>query len=188
MFRQGSIAAVLVGLAAGIAAEAPGERKLTVYMLDGPIPCTVSFRGRAVTQKIFDRIGVKIEWRSGAPRREAAVEGRRIIVDFSTETPDKLRPGALGYAEVYEGVKITVFYDRVRTLTPQTAGVTLGHVLAHEITHLLEGVNRHSETGLMKAHWSVGDFARMAWKPLEFTPLDVQLIEDAFASRAAAAN
>jgi hypothetical protein len=58
--------------------------------------------------------------------------------------------------------------------------VLLGHVLAHEITHILQGVARHSAEGVMKAHWTEDDFAEMSFKPLRFTEEDITLIHYGF--------
>ena len=52
----------------------------------------------------------------------------------------------------------------------------MGHVIAHEVMHILQGVARHSESGVMKANWTGADYQRMAWKPLPFTEEDVLLI------------
>ena len=55
------------------------------------------------------------------------------------------------------GVLATVFPDRVR-LVARVAAVderrVLGHVIAHEIGHLLLGVGTHAERGLMRGFWS----------------------------------
>jgi hypothetical protein len=53
----------------------------------------------------------------------------------------------------------------------------LAHVLVHEITHILQGVARHSETGIMKAHWTPVDYRQMLVHPLPFAPEDVQLLQ-----------
>ena len=37
----------------------------------------------------------------------------------------------------------------------------LAHVLTHELTHVLERSNHHSEVGLMKGRWEVADFVAM---------------------------
>jgi len=55
-------------------------------------------------------------------------------------------------------------------------GILLGHVLVHEITHVLQGVSRHSEEGVMKARWNIPDFRAMEAHPLPFDRLDVLLI------------
>jgi hypothetical protein len=52
----------------------------------------------------------------------------------------------------------------------------LAHVLAHEITHMLQGTDRHSDSGIMKARWNSEDYFEMLRTPLSFTEADVQLI------------
>jgi hypothetical protein len=59
---------------------------------------------------------------------------------------------------------------------PSLGCAFLGRVLAHEITHILQGADHHSLTGVMKAHWTNDDIARMGNKPLAFDPLDIFLI------------
>lgn len=53
----------------------------------------------------------------------------------------------------------------------------LAHVMAHEITHMLQGVSRHSLTGVMKPRWDRNDYSQMAWRPLAFTEGDIALIQ-----------
>jgi hypothetical protein len=57
----------------------------------------------------------------------------------------------------------------------------LGNVLAHELTHALEGVARHSSEGLMKAVWSGRDYAGMvSRRPLAFAAEDLDLLRAHF--------
>lgn len=134
-------------------------------------------RAKTVSSRIFAGIGVKIQWHNfGA----CPPEGIRI--SFSNETPSSLMPGALAYALPYEGTHIVVFYDRVRK-NPGDVSVLLGHVIAHEVTHILQGMMRHSESGVMKAFWTVEDYQRMSREPLKFTDDDVQLIQSGLGTR-----
>ena len=86
--------------------------------------------------------------------------------------------GVLGSAMPY-GRHIIIFFDRIETM--QDAGTVLGHVMVHEITHVLQGVSRHSDNGLMKPHWSRDDLVRMRHKPLPFTQEDLILLYSALA-------
>jgi hypothetical protein len=84
-----------------------------------------------------------------------------------------------------------VFYDRVEPLVrghhaPEAA--VLGYVLSHEIAHVLQGVARHSETGIMRARWSDNDFKLMGIRALIFTAEDIQLIQHHLALREASAG
>ena len=93
-------------------------------------------------------------------------------------------PGDLAYAQVYQGKKIVLFRDRVMySIESRSAPVLLGHVIAHEIVHVLQGVARHSESGLMKAHWTGRDYQEMIWKPLQVTEFDQVLILNGIAFR-----
>jgi hypothetical protein len=42
---------------------------------------------------------------------------------------------------------------------------------------MLEGIDRHSSNGVMKAHWDARDFLQMSQKPMSFAPEDVDLIQ-----------
>jgi hypothetical protein len=98
-----------------------------------------------------------------------------------TRTPANLMPDSLAYTGSSEGSHITVFLDRVEQM--RAPSNVLAHVMVHEITHLLQGVNRHSATGIMKEVWTVGDFGGMRLRPLPFTRLDIDLIYAGLAAR-----
>jgi hypothetical protein len=136
---------------------------------------------QGVASSIFAEIGIKLDWRHG---RRCTADG--LTVTLTVNTPDKLMPGAWAYAQPPDGSRIRVFYDRVRDLHAFPAYAipkVLGHVLAHEIGHALQGGGRHSATGVMKATWSAFDFESMTSKPLQFTPEDVRLIRAGLARR-----
>jgi hypothetical protein len=52
----------------------------------------------------------------------------------------------------------------------------LGHVMAHEIGHVLQGLVRHSEDGLMKESWTPEEMLNMPTRRLSFTKRDADLI------------
>lgn len=56
-------------------------------------------------------------------------------------------------------------------------------MFVHEITHMLQGTDRHSETGIMKAHWDKNEYFQMETAPLTFTEEDVRLIHRGLAAR-----
>jgi hypothetical protein len=146
---------------------------------------TTNFRARSIATQMFAGIGVGIEWRHADSCPAGALR-----ISFSTSTPAKLMPGALAYALPYEGTHIVIFYDRVQAAVVDPNGVTalMAHVLAHEVTHVLEGTARHSAEGVLKAHWTEDDYSQMCWKPLKFADEDVVLIGRGLESRAALRN
>ena len=170
-----------------------GNEAVPVYLEDSAVvPGPVLFRAKALATKMFAGAGVQLQWHScRAPECESLRDGS-IVIDFVTGTDGQVFPGALAFARAIEGVHISVFYDRVRSaragLSPAQVGQVLAHVLVHEITHILQGVSRHSDSGIMKANWSGKDYLAMLWEPLSFTPGDLVLIRAGLALRASRAK
>jgi hypothetical protein len=160
---------------------------VTAYVEDlSVVPSPVLSRAEVLANEIFGGAGVKINWRRGELPRSPTPRERAIVVEMATDTPKQRTPGALAYALPYEGVHITVFYDRLKEAAAfePTANALLAHVLVHEITHLIEGSDRHSDTGIMKARWTIKDIRDMRWKTLSFDAADLQLIRTGLARRA----
>jgi hypothetical protein len=177
-FAAMTLMAALTGVAAPTA-----ERNVTVCMEGGEARPAES-SARALASTMFARVGVTIKWRmglGGCPRQG-------IQVTLRERTPAALYPDALARALPYEGTQIRVFSDRIaQTHGPAEVPVVLAHVLVHEITHLLQGVSRHSDQGVMKAQWEQRDFMLMRWEPLLFTDEDIHLIRQGLTQRGARA-
>jgi len=137
--------------------------------LDFAIP-----RAQSIAAGMFAGISVRIEWKS-----DRACPPDAIRITFSDRTDRNFLPGALAYALPYEGTHIVVFYDRLRKRgQPNRLPGVLAHVMVHEITHIMQDVHQHSDTGVMKAQWTLEDFDEMAFRPLPFTDTDVELIHN----------
>jgi hypothetical protein len=148
-------------------------------------------RAKAITSQMFATAGVALEWHSAGTAACRGFQPTRIVVlDFAANAPPNQHPGAMAFALPYEAVHIVVLFDRIQQNAGSAVEVStlLAHVMTHEITHLLQGVSRHSRTGVMKAHWDAHDFAQMAYKPLPFAPEDIELIQLGLRPRAAVAN
>lgn len=145
--------------------------QITVCM-QGASDFRVTGQAQVKATAIFDAASVRVNWRAGF--KGCPAEG--ILVTVMDRTPPELHPGALAYAAPYEGAHIWVLHDRIAQSGPELLPVLLAHVLVHEIGHILQGSVRHSEQGLMKAHWSRRDLNSMLRNPLDFTAEDVELI------------
>jgi hypothetical protein len=175
-----AVMAVMVGTSVQANAVPAEERQVMVCMAaPAAIRLEYLLRAETISSRMFAGIDVKIQWHdpSNCPR-----EG--IFITFSNETPVTQMPGALAYALPYEGAHIVVFYDRLKS-KPGNVSVLLGHVIAHEVAHILQGEPRHSESGVMKAQWTGADYRQMTWKPLQFADEDVMLIHNGLRVREA---
>ena len=169
---------------AGKRTGAVGGQEVAVYVANhAAIAPQLMYRATAEASAIFAGIGVRIAWKAGTPRREQRNCGI-IVLSVEEFAPRDLDPGVRGVTELNDG-SITVFYDRIRPMLtnwPSLVSTLLAQVFAHEIGHSLQGLSRHSESGIMKPHWTVADYRAMQDGRLRFTPLDAGLIRAGVAS------
>lgn len=172
-----TMAAILTGSA--WAATKSDSQRLVVCIEDGKLAGVADATARA--SRLFLSAGVKLEWHSGVGLCQLQPDA--IVVNLLTSTPKTFHPGALAYALPYEGVHIEVFYDRIAGADPELVPSLMANVIVHEITHILQGIDRHSTGGIMKAVWTSSDYTLMKRGQLRFTALDVVMIHDGFAAR-----
>ena len=163
-------------------AESKDQKTIMVYFENSLAPKD-QFAAQKLAEQMFATAGVRVEWRVGPPSEAKIAEQRPIVIRFASNTSPSDHPGALAFAVPYEGVHIKIFYDRVRLGNPRATQAVLAHVLVHEMTHILQGIDRHSESGIMKARWTAQDYTDMGWKPLSFTSSDIDLIQSGLAKR-----
>ena len=80
-----------------------------------------------------------------------------------------------------------VFYQRVEDVAAyEVASLSqiLGYAMAHEIGHLLLGPNRHSDEGIMRAHWDRKSLAEASQGQLLFTRDQARLMRNEVQTRA----
>ncbi len=65
------------------------------------------------------------------------------------------------------------------------AHALLGHVLAHEIGHLLLRSNSHSVSGIMSARWTGEELRRLSEGAMFFTPLESKVMAGRLSTLAA---
>jgi hypothetical protein len=182
----------LLAAHAGVAADLkpstkPAVSQVAVYVKQDNLLIADLGRAEQAAVKVFARIGVAVVFRPGVIGKSE--DGAfRIELQLDSKAPAQLHAGALAYAAPFgtSGTRIRIFCDRVRNASPETGpGIALGYVMTHEIAHVLEGVSRHSEGGVMKAHWGSPDYRQMKALLLTFDPADDDLIHDGLERNAA---
>ncbi len=157
----------------------PGREEVSVCLqVDIPVSHDVLAWTQITAARIFGHIGLRLRWTCGEQAVVTMIRGSR------TGDPDH----ALGFALPFShgGVRATILYDRAGLLTAglssASSGVLLGHVVAHELGHVLLGVDSHAGSGLMRARWTLADLENMRMGPLAFTPEDAQSIRQNLSS------
>jgi len=133
--------------------------------------------GEQAAAHIFSSIGVELRWSCDERAPNA------ISIRLAARVPKQFGKETLAYAFPFarQGVRITVFYHRLEPLFEEHqgyAGSIFGHVLAHEIAHVLERVDSHSQTGIMRGRWDENDFVSMKFNAFRFAPEDRQSIRE----------
>jgi len=176
---------VVLLAAIGGSMYAAEKTRVDVYINDRDGSSQLLGPGKVLASGIFEQIGVRLVWHNG--ELPAAMTGHAdaslpvFAIRTSEHALESATPGALASAKLVgsSGTEITVYRDRVlRFLAYQgsMAGVEAGYVLAHELAHVMQGVARHSEAGILKAKWSREDCRAMVFHKLAFTRVDVELI------------
>jgi len=171
------LAAMLAMAGASLCAgQSASAQKANVTVCMEPAP-QVLMGVRPLASAMFASIAVRIDWREldSCPAGVGAIQVR-LRYD-STRVRDS-GPEALAFAQPYART-VVVFLDRVQELNRNRGISVMAYVLVHEITHVLEGISRHSSTGIMKARLDYRDYFEMRRKPLAFAQEDVNLIYDA---------
>lgn len=166
----------LILTAAAFGADRPGP-DIIVLVHAGNENSSVVAMAEGEAQKMLAEAGIHSQWSGSAAHDRGEAEVIEIV--FTEQPDDTCRPGVLGYAMLglNSGTRITIFYNRVRAHgTEASMPRVLAHVMVHEVTHILEGVNRHSETGIMKAHWTEQDWTRNRFAPMPFADEDLRLL------------
>jgi hypothetical protein len=162
------------------------DARVTVFTYNrAGIPWVVLERARRVAAAAFATAGIEVRWvegkRLGEPRKAA---GEALTVVFDGPAMAGVTPRAMAFTNVggVADADVHVFYSRVvREADPVYMPEFLGNVLAHELTHALQGTVRHSSEGLMKAAWSNADHAEMGnRRPLPFAAVDLELLRAHF--------
>lgn len=161
------------------------HERVTVYLTNINVTSVAGLaKAKKVAADILLSAGVDVQWKLGGLPRAAT--GETLQIEFLEDAPPRFATNAMAYATPYlsTGTCIHVFYRRVEHMrSTQIIPSLLGHVMAHEIAHVLQGIARHSGSGVMKANWDTADYDIMAVRSLPFTAEDIELIRNHWASR-----
>ncbi len=177
-----NLALLAAAMAYGKTAAVAPDRTVIVCLErpDVSLSQTTVVAARQLVSEMFAGIDIGIEWRKGL--RDCPQAG--IQISLRSNTPVTLKPGAPASALPFEGTHIQVFCDRIlQSGSERTKSYLLAHVIMHEITHILQGTDAHSDHGIMEARWSGAEIRGFTWKPLEFRQEDIDRIYSGMAAR-----
>jgi hypothetical protein len=145
------------------AAVAKSTLTVSVYN-DAALPFATLHEAEIVSSRIFEESGIHVVWLNCSPGDRMSAASCQIAVSRSywhlrvARHSLSLQPSVLGisYLSREGGSQADVFYESIGNLRGNATthpAIILGHVMSHEIGHLLLGTNSHSPSGIMRAHW-----------------------------------
>lgn len=174
------------------AAAADPTQPLTLVIVvtnQAEVPQSLLNYAEAEAARIYRSVGVNLVW---AAKLETTAHPRRIINIVSKPIgrgiDDCRALGTAAGTKEQRGLAAWVFYGRIvdfGTILRLDPGLLLGHVIAHEIGHLLLPYDSHSLAGLMRAGWDKLQAAGAATGTLTFSPPESALIRRSLARMAA---
>ena len=161
------ISALVLITGDGAAAESPATLTVRLYNTSG-IPSDQLAAARDAAEGILRDTGITVTFRlcgaraGGTDSCDESLKRSEVVVRIIGAPPFNatLHPDAYGVTyivkETNHGWLATVFSDRIRAASERVGvdpGVVLGRVMAHEIGHLLLGIDYHGTNGVMRADW-----------------------------------
>jgi len=141
---------------------------------------------RTIAGSILRKAGIQLRWRLGLPKRGDGTGLKLIVAEIVPDAPPDVPPFVRARSFLSSGGASRMIIYRRRVMNdscPETcgfeSGAMMGHVLAHEITHVLQGFAHHAADGLMRARWTADDVYRMQTRTLSLASEDVELIWEA---------
>ena len=185
-------ALAMMTLGNDIAAESPVTLTVRLYNTSG-IPADELAAARGAADAILRDTALDVRFRACARATDPCAEplNRFEVVVRIIDAPPfnaTLHPEAFGVTYIVKatnrGWLATVFSDRIDSAAVRVgvdAGTLLGRVMAHEIGHLLLGIDYHGAAGVMRAEWpdDVLNRGRDDWR---FSMLEAERMQRVLAS------
>jgi hypothetical protein len=208
------LVAGFTGLGQSVAAGSPETSlTITIHVYNyAEVDHKTLVEAEKVATGIFQKAGVESRWVSPALTSEnkqenSAERGSRDLSHIQLDLLSPLMAERLGLPNNVMGLApgaerdrqdVYVFYNsaealaqrQIRTLptsrrrTHARTAQILGHVIAHEIGHVLLNLKSHSATGIMRGDWGLKDLQDVAYGYLLFTPPQAEVIRAEVGRRA----
>jgi hypothetical protein len=179
------------------------DRQLVLVYNAAPVAAEMIIEAEKVASRIFREGVIELQWLNCRipteahpetdPCREHFNEGP-LYLHVLASAGRFLNERALAHAAVGPegGDRATVFFDRVQKFmavsdAPCSVAQLLGHVMAHEMGHLLLSSSRHSSKGIMAGPWDGKHLQQASLGGLLFTATEAAKMRETVKHRASVA-
>lgn len=150
------------------------------------VSAPVLAQAQAEAVRIYAAAGVDLIWTGvGLISRPPSAFALVTIVMCGTHAGVRNRSAdVMGFAPATQqraGKVAYAFYDKIQQFAQRkqvNAAKLLGHVIAHEVGHLLLGYGSHSSGGIMRAEWDSTGLQDLRTSRLTFTTQQMTVIQN----------
>ena len=158
------------------AAQTPAGVTLQVFLQDdGRVPADVLEQAKHAATRVFALSNIDVEWIGHGPYRPCSLTVRTVAQTTGPIDRERFVMGIAPEARKTRGILAIAYYDRIQ-LYSATLGLNasqmLGHVMAHELGHLLLPHGAHSTTGVMRGAWDGAQAKQANLGLLTFSPAE----------------
>lgn len=176
------------------AADATGPMFTVAVYNQAGAPAEALAQAETVAGHIFREAGLQVNWLNcGVPGESEEQIQSCLQAVFPTHLQVRIVRHAISLSEAVFGISYLaedgsgcysdVFFVPMKDLSERldlNPGRVLGHVIAHEIAHLLLGPKSHTPKGIMRRYWQPEDLTDMVQGRLLFTRQDAEVMRRRF--------
>jgi len=161
---------------------ASGQPVLHVMVMDrAEVPHDALQRSQDVATRVFHLSGIALVWVDAETCQPPCLTVRIVTQPVSAKSRNQHVLGVAPRPTEVRGSSLWIFYPRIRAHSAELgmdASQLLGHVIAHEMGHLLLPHGAHSAAGLMRPIWDLAQVQAAGQGVLTFTPDQAGLIRE----------
>ena len=181
---------LLAGADSSLAREPAARVVVRIYNY-AEVQADVLGRAQVEAARIFRQAGVEVEWNeidlSGPPGKAPAASTDEPVFNLKllSESMAARIPRPARMFGIALHIDVFLFVHRVRDLARDSGfplPLVLGHIMAHELGHLLLGENSHSSAGLMSETLRPTEFELATRGRLLFAPEEARRMRSRLAA------
>jgi hypothetical protein len=164
------------------AAQTPAGFAVQVFLRDdGLMPADVLEQAKHAASQVFALSNIGLQWIGEGPYQPCSLTVRIMAAPIGTISRNRLVMGMAPGTREARAIIAFAFYERIHDYAADLGlndSQLLGHVMAHELGHLLLPYGGHSLTGVMRGAWDGTQANQATLGLLTFTTAEAALIRD----------
>ena len=164
------------------AAQTPAGFAVQVFLQDhGRVPADVLEQAKRAATRVFALSNIDVQWIGDGPYQPCSLTVRIVAQTTHATRGSRFVMGMAPETRETRAIIAFAFYDRIQLYSAALgldASQMLGHVMAHELGHLLLPHGAHSTTGVMRGAWDDDQANQATMGLLTFSPAEAALIRD----------